>query len=495
MLDAATFAQEPTPPPAEAPVLLLPQDAAVETILRWKENPVAFVEEVFGAEDPVVIEEWQKRALRSVVTEDRISIRSGHGVGKSAFLAWVIIWFMATRYPVKVAATAPSAHQLYDVLWSEIRYWLRRALPIVQNQFIIKSDMIELVGGGSETFAVARTSRKENPDALQGFHSPNMLFIVDEASGVDEVIFEVAGGAMSTRFAKQILTGNPTNTKGYFARSQKVDSPFYKMKVSCYDSTRVDPKYIESMREEYGEDSSVFKVRVLGEFPSQDDEVLIPLHLVEAAVNRDVFTAWNERPVWGLDVARYGMDRSCLVERYPRAILREPIIFKGLDTMELCGRVVNEYETAPPARKPTAIYVDVIGLGAGVFDRLAELKLPAIAVNVSEVPAFTLDNVFRLRDELWMTALRWFETRQVAILNSPPLIGELTSVRKKYTSSGKMRLESKDDYKKRGNRSPDVADAFVLTFAYQSSVGQGVTRGVTSDWGTPISRYVAGALP
>ncbi|RPJ29568.1 MAG: hypothetical protein EHM33_00440 [Chloroflexi bacterium] len=488
MLDAASFAAPDLVSPVELP-------SPEQTILRWRNDPVAFVEEVFGAADPVEIENWQKQALTAVVTEDRLSIRSGHGVGKSAFLAWTIIWFMATRYPVKVAATAPSAHQLYDVLWSEVRYWLRRAIPAVANQFIVKSDMIELVGGGSETFAVARTSRKENPDALQGFHSPHMLFIVDEASGVDDIIFEVAGGAMSTRSAKQILTGNPTNTKGYFARSQRPDSPFYKMKVSCHDSTRVDPKYIESMREEYGEDSSVFKVRVLGEFPSQDDEVLIPLFLVESAVNREVFTAWNEKPVWGLDVARYGQDRSCLVERYPRAILREPVIYKGLDTMELCGRVVKEYEDAPEPRKPTTIYVDVIGLGAGVFDRLAELNLPVVAVNVSESPAFTLDNVFRLRDELWMTALRWFESRQVCVINHTPLIGELTSVRKSYTSSGKMRLESKDDYKKRGNRSPDVADAFVLTFAYQSAVGAGISKSTLSNWKTPISRYVEGSAP
>jgi hypothetical protein len=217
--------------------------------------------------------------------------------------------------------------------------------------------------------------------------------------------------------------------------------------------------------------------------------------LVEAAVTRDVFTAWNEKPVWGLDVARYGQDRSCLVERFPRSILRDPIVYKNLDTMELCGRVVKEYEEAAAARKPTAIYVDVIGLGAGVFDRLHELHLPVIAVNVSESPAFTLDNVFRLRDELWMTALRWFETRQVTLVNSPPLIAELTTVRKSYTSSGKMRLESKDDYKKRGNKSPDVADAFVLTFAYQSSVGSGITKSYASDWGKPLSRYVEGTIP
>jgi hypothetical protein len=490
MLDALQFVNSET-----ATVAGFQPSTPESTILRWREDPVSFVEEVFGPEEAVVIEAWQRQALCSIVTEDRISIRSGHGVGKSALLAWIIIWFMATRYPVKVAATAPSAHQLYDVLWSEVRYWLRRSLPIIQNQFIVKSDMIELQGGGSETFAVARTSRKENPDALQGFHSPHMLFIVDEASGVDDIIFEVAGGAMSTKGAKQLLTGNPTNTKGYFARSQRPDSPFYKMKVSCHDSTRVDPKYITSMAEEYGEDSSVFKVRVLGEFPSQDEEVLIPLHLVEAAVTRDVFTAWNEKPVWGLDVARYGQDRSCLVERFPRSILRDPVIYKNLDTMELCGRVVKEYEEAAAARKPTAIYVDVIGLGAGVFDRLHELHLPVIAVNVSESPAFTLDNVFRLRDELWMTALRWFETRQVTLVNSPPLIAELTTVRKSYTSSGKMRLESKDDYKKRGNKSPDVADAFVLTFAYQSSVGSGITKSYASDWGKPLSRYVEGTIP
>ena len=151
---------------------------------------------------------------------------------------------------------------------------------------------------------------------------------------------------------------------------------------------------------------------------------------------------------------------------------------------------MNEWNITEDNIRPTQIFVDVIGMGAGVVDRLLELGLPAVGINVAESPMILQDNVFRLRDELWMNGLRWFETRAVKIVNHPPLIRELTAVRKGFTSSGKMRVESKDDMKKRLLRSPDVADAFNLTFAY----GAGVMTGAVSktDWSKPIVRESAG---
>ena len=328
-------------PPSDTPVLTVTPSQptqAQQRLIRWRDDPSGFVREVFACEPDV----WQVEALIAIRDKNKISIKSGHGVGKSAFLAWLVIWWLSTRYPSKIACTAPSAHQLFDVLWSEIGTWLRKAIPEIREQFIVKSDKIELVGGGSETFAVARTSRKESPDALQGFHSPNMLFLVDECSGVDDVIFQVASGAGSTEGSKMVLTGNPTRTSGYFAKSHEVDSLFHRMTVSCLDARMVSRSWIEEMKTDWGEDSAVYKVRVLGEFPDSDSDALIPLDLVLDAVNRDIVQATTQT-VWGVDVARYGADRSCLVKRYPHAVLDMPQVWSGLSTMELTGRIVNEW--------------------------------------------------------------------------------------------------------------------------------------------------------
>jgi len=475
----------------EEPLKVLPprdmEREAHAKILRWRNDPEAFVREVFGA-DP---DTWQVEALNNIGNNDRVSIKSGHGVGKSALLSWLLIWWLSTRYPAKVACTAPSSHQLYDVLWAEVRYWLRKAIPEIASQFVLKSDMIELVGGASETFAVARTSRKESPDSLQGFHSPNMLFLVDECSGVPDVIFQVASGAMSTVGAKQMLTGNPTRATGYFAKSHDIDSNFVKMTVSSETAKMVSPGWIQEMKDDWGEDSEVYRIRVLGEFPKSDSEALIPLDLVLEATERNIIQPL-EKPIWGLDVARYGMDRSVLMQRRTHAVTDEPDIWSGLSTMELVGRVVNKYNNLNERDRPSQIFVDVIGIGAGVTDRLIEMGLPAVGINVSESPMLLADNVFRLRDELWMQALKWLETRAVQIINCPPLIKELTSVHKGYTSSGKMRIESKDDTKKRVGRSPDLADAFVLTFSYGAGLAQGAFSSRHSDWSIPINREAAG---
>ena len=295
-----------------------------------------------------------------------------------------------------------------------------------------------------------------------------MLFIIDEASGVDDIIFEVGRGAMSSKGAKTIMTGNPTRTNGYFYNAFHSMKAFWKtMKVACADSTQVSTQYIEECKEEYGEDSNAFRVRVLGEFPVEGDDVIIPLHLVESAVTREI-EAFGEE-VWGLDVARFGDDRNALAKRRGN-VLTEPVkAWKNKDTMQTTGIVVNEYNEAK--NKPIVIFVDVIGFGAGVVDRLSEQGLPVQGINVAELPAFG-DKFMRMRDELWWEAREWFRKMDCHIPDDGPLIAELTLPTYTYTSGGKIKAEGKDEIKKRTaktagsmGKSPDLADALCLTFA------------------------------
>ncbi len=437
---------------------------AQDTILRWRANPVAFVTELLG----VTPEKWQAECLQAIAVEDRISIRSGHGVGKSALDAWVILWFLSTRYPAKVACAAPTQHQIQDVLWSELGMWHRRMPQAFRDQFGMQNSQqamrFYLNDAPGESFAVGRSGSKSNPEALQGFHSENMLFILDEASGIDDIVFEVAGGALSTKGSKILMTANPTRSSGYFYNSHHVNRDmWHSLVVSCHDSTRVDPSYPEQIAREYGIDSNVYRVRVLGEFPTADDDTLMPLELVEAAKCRDVQVTERLMPVWGLDVARYGDCETVLAKRQGNT-LHEIRGWNKRDLMEVSGILLAEYEDTPSDLRPAEILIDAVGLGAGVLDRCRELSLPVRGINVGET-ASGRDRYANLKAELWWRAREWFDQKDVRICDSDKLIGQLCTVKYNFTSTGKIKVEGKEDMQRRGLRSPDYADAFVLTFA------------------------------
>jgi len=375
---------------------------------------------------------------------------------------------MTCYYPAKVPCTAPTLHQLKDILWAELSKWHQRMPEELRSQFRIKSSDQDMrvvnVHAPESSFAVGRAGRKDNPEALQGFHEDNLLFIIDEASGIDEIVFEVAQGALSTEHSKVLMTANPTRTSGYFFDSHhKMRHRWHAMKVSCTDSSRVSQTYITDVSTAYGEDSNVYRVRVLGEFPKSEDDVVIPLELCEAAVSRDIEVIDTYSPIWGVDVARFGDDSTALAKRRANAVLEPVKIWKKRDTMEVAGLVLKEYEETDSDLLPSSILVDVIGIGAGVVDRLRELGLPARGINVGESASGY--NYNRLRDELWWRARTWFDEKQCRIPDDGRLIGELSTVKYKVTSTGKIQVESKDDMKKRGLKSPDVADAFCLTFA------------------------------
>ena len=434
--------------------------AAAATIRKWRrEGPARFAIDALGA-DPT---EQQLEAGRRLVKDRRVAIRSGHGTGKSSFAAWAVLWFLLTHFPARVPATAPTGHQLSDILWSEIAKWLRilrERFPQIADEIAWKSETVELVAAPRESFAVARTSRKENPEALQGFHSENMLFLIDEASGVPEEVFQVAEGALSTEGAYVLMMANPTRMEGYFYDAHhKMRESWACLHWNGEDSPLVSRAYVEDMARKYGTESAIYRIRVRGDFAGNPDGI-IPLDLIEGAIGRDIKPHGDI--VWGLDVARFGADRTALAKRRGSALIEPLQAWTGKDTMQTAGMVLLEYESAK--EKPVAIYVDVIGIGAGVVDRMDELGLPVVGINVAESPAVR-DRYNRLRDELWFKAREWFEARDVTIPADEALIAELTLPTYKLLSNGKIQVEGKDELKKRGVTSPDLADAFCLTFA------------------------------
>lgn len=430
----------------------------VDLITAWKNDPVKFVKEALKA-DP---DTWQCEALSSVLSNDRITVRSGHGVGKTAFNAWLILWWLVTHYPARIPCTAPTASQLEDTLWPEVRKWSLNLPPYLKSQIEITASHIRLAAAPSQSFAVAKTASKDRPEALQGFHEENMLFLIDEASGVPDIVFETAQGSLSTKGAKIVMTGNPTRASGYFFNSHQ-SSRWYKIVVSSLDAKQATQEFALDIKQQYGEDSNVYRVRVLGEFPTGDDDGVIPLALAEDASYREIIP--SGKVVWGLDVARFGDDRTVLCKRHG-SVVKPLVCWQGKDIMQTASIVADEYkrlETAFRDELPEEIVVDVIGLGAGVADRLRELGLPVIECNVSESPS-SKDKFMRLRDELWWHVREWLESRNAKLPDDDELINELATPRYSIPN-GKIIVERKSDLKKRGLRSPDKADSLCLTFA------------------------------
>ena len=459
----------------------------IDFIKLYRTDPVLFVKEVLGVQP----DEWQKDFLNAVASGERkISIRSGHGVGKSTTASWAMLWFLLTRYPVKVVVTAPTSAQLYDALFAELKRWVKELPPTIQDLLDVKQERIELKASSTEAFISARTSRAEQPEALQGVHSENVMLVADEASGVPEAVFEAAAGSMSGHNALTILLGNPVRSSGFFFETHnRLKDEWWTKRVSCEDSARVSQEYIDDMKSRYGEESNAYRIRVLGEFPRSDDDTIIPMELLESAKHRDT-RAYEDAPIiWGLDVARFGSDSSVLCKRQSN-VVHTLERWRNLDLMQLTGAVVAQYEACDHKSRPAEILVDSIGLGAGVVDRLIELKLPARGINVSESPAMG-GTYLNLRAELWHKAKAWLEKRDCKIPNNEDLIGELATVRYTFTSNGKIKIESKDDIRKRGLKSPDMADAFVLTFASDAAT---ISWGSNNSWGKPLKRLIRGLV-
>lgn len=450
----------------------------------YRNDPVAFVRHVLSA-SPLP---WQEDFLRAIARgERRISVRAGHGVGKSTVCSWALIWHMTTRYPQKAVVTAPTSAQLFDALYSELKAWINKLPPVLRESFEVFSDRVVLKGAPESSFISARTSSSERPEALAGVHSEHVLLVVDEASAVPEPVFEAAAGSMSGHSATTILISNPTRNSGLFYKTHHdLASDWFRMHVGCRDNPLVSSDFISQIAATYGESSNAFRIRVLGEFALADDDTLIPAELVDGALDRDVTVSPVEPMVYGLDVARFGTDRTALCKRKGNVVL-EVRHWGGLDLMQTVGAVLNEAKKDSPAE----ICVDTIGLGSGVADRLREMGLNVRDVNVSESSAMN-PNANRLRDELWLSVKDWLSTRAVKLPKDETLRHELVAPRYTFTSAGKVQVESKDAMKRRGMRSPDLADSLCLTFAGQAAM----VGGRASAWvpGKPLRRNIRGVV-
>lgn len=468
----------PAPPAPKVPKAI--DNPYHQWLERYQLQPVLFVQEVFGVEpDP-----WQREVLEAYGSRKhrRMSIRSGHGVGKTTVLAWIILHHALTRFPQKTVCTAPTTAQLFDALMAETKAWLKKLPPGLQSMYEVKADRVELVAAPEESFIAFRTSSPEKPEALAGVHSAHVLLVADEASGIPEAIYEAASGSMSGHNALTILAGNPVRTSGLFFDTHNnadIAKMWWLKHVSCHDSPRCTPDFFADMNARYGEGSNAYRVRVLGEFPLAEANVVIPYENLQAALTRDV------RPqvvhaIWGLDCGE-SQDPSALAKRKGNVLEEKTKEFRCEDEiMRAVAWVKGEWDATPKIERPSEINVDSIGIGSGVASRLRELGLPARSINVSETAPMK-EQFMRLRDELWWKGREWFAKRDCNIAGDEKLAAELGRPTYEPQPNGKTKVEAKKDTKKRTKtRSPNRADAFLLTLASDAITAAGTDPAPTS---------------
>jgi len=323
------------------------------------------------------------------------------------------------------------------------------------------SEAIRIKGAEQTQFAVARTARPEKPEALQGFHAPHLLFVIDEASGVPDAVFEVAQGALPSPNSRVVMTSNPTMLTGYFyeAFHRQRDS-WTRLTFSAEDSPIVAPEYCKEMADKYGRDSDIYKVRVLGEFPSASVMQLIPLPVVQDALGRHLrLDQYGHMPViLGCDVSYYGDDKSVV---YLRQGLRSSELWSGreVDTVTFANLIARLWRE----HKADACFIDITGWGAGVVDTLRNLGFQPQGVPFGS-QAGDAGRFANRRAEMWWLLKEWLEGGGV-LPDDSDLKDDLIGPQYFYTPNGKIALERKEDMKKRGLSSPDKADALALTFA------------------------------
>ena len=440
--------------------LHVPQEIA-DQFGSYRDDPVGFCGEVLGVESATrrsTGEAYQLAVLEDVVEHPRVAVRSGHGVGKSAIDAWAAVWWLLTRPYSRVVVLAPEfSRQIRAILFSEIRKWVRRStVPLPLN--VMASRV--LVQGHGEEWSATGMSTAGDPDRLEGFHAEGgVLVIADEMKGIPAGAFDAVQGAL-TGFedSRLLVTSVPGGAgAGPFWNACQDAERWRLHHIPSTDSSLVSEAWTRDRSEDWGELSPLYQTRVLGEFADAGEGVLFPLSLLEAATNREPEGAVEVHAL-GVDVARsLAGDRNCVVRHRADGRVEVLKTWHSTDLMETADAVMR----AVALSGATNIAVDVGGVGAGVADRLKELRH-----NVTDVHfggAANDPKRFRnKRAELFWNLREALETGAVALPKDDELAADLSALRYVFTQDGRIQIESKDDCRKRLGRSPDRADAVAL---------------------------------
>lgn len=474
--------------------MIIPQDVSEARdamsfwLKRWYRDPLAYVLECVGD----VPTHQQAEVLKAFQHHNFVAVKSGHGIGKTRLEGWIANWWLDTR-ALRVPITGPAGDQLNNVVWPEVVGVCKRKWEWLSRQYDSTTEELKYREHPENWRAILRTARQDNNDALQGFHQ--VLFILDEGSGIRDEIFEVAEGAFGDPGNYALMMGNPTKTSGYMWNVFHQKSYWYPMSFSSEDTltdteyhyTYVDPigevqvlssrgrqtrEWVASMRQKYGLTSNVYKYRVLGEFANKGGD-----QLIEERWMKNVFIpgVLHERKEYkrrmGIDPAWTGEDDTgCVIREGDRVLHAES--WHGFDLVESFNRLKVLWDEW----KVDVGHIDTVGVGAGLYDMFRHalyrggIGYPVIRVHCSERAPEDKDGACKsLRDWLWWKSRKFFRTRSVRFSGLPEDVAwkqlrvELLEPTYKI-ANGKVLAESKDEMKGRGLKSPNLADALNLTF-------------------------------
>jgi len=416
-----------------------------------------------------------EEAVTSPIQEARTS---GHGIGKSACVSWIIDWAQSTMPDTKGVVTANTETQLKTKTWAELAKWHR--LSLTKTLFRMTATARFSVDPEHEkTWRIDMVPwSAKNTEAFAGLHNKGrrILIVFDEASAIEDVIWETTEGALTDKNTQIIWVafGNPTRNSGRFRDCFSGGRFAHRWNSAAIDSREVsitNKDQLQRWIEDYGEDHDFVRVRVRGMFPRIDATSFISHDLASEAAFRTLPERNEAALVLGVDVARYGDDASVIYPRRGRdARSYQPRVFRGLSTTQLAMEVYNAFAEL----QATAIFVDGGGVGGGVVDQLLRMNAPVFEVQFgSKANTFHPNDpsakYLNKRAEIWGAMKAWLKTgcipEEVPGLENT-LLDELSAPTYTYSREDYLQLESKRDMRRRGVASPDAADALACTFAF-----------------------------
>jgi hypothetical protein len=434
-------------------------------LLLWSDDHVLAIESLFD----VTLTNQQKNLVRLAKDQTaRVAVSSCTGSGKTSCLSMLTFLYLMILPDCRILITAPTSNHLERVFYAELNKWHRKMPPEFQCLFDITLRRISYKSKQLVHFASLVTASVDNAEALAGGHSDNYIIMADEASGIEESAFDILLGTLSTGAGGRFIqVSNPQRSSGrFFEIFQRDLGSWHKLFFSAFDSPNVNKEWIEEMRDTYGEDSDIYRMRVLGQFPRVGVSQFISSDVIEDAIELSIDPrSYQSFPkLMGCDIARFGDDLSAIVIRQGPKVI-DIKTYRGLDTMEVSGKIIElqSYHSC------ATIFIDSIGVGAGTADRCRQLGLPIKDVVVSNKS--TEPNIYsNVRAQLWGKMREWLEAGGVdlpkdATAGDKNLAAQLSSMVYGYNVKMQLQLLSKRDLKKLGYASPDIADALSFTFA------------------------------
>jgi len=437
--------------------------------LYWSKfvfDPVGFVVNVIGANP----QGWQRAFLEDIAkpgTIIRNAVKSCHGPGKTALLAWLILWWICTRPYPRIPCTAPTEHQLNDKLWPELHKWMRRSRGELWRWFEWEKTRFFLREKPQEWFAVARVARVMKVGSLgaeawgmQGFHSDHLLFLVDEASGVHDAVYGAIEGALSTDTeVKVVAAGNPNIPAGWFHKAFTKHQGLWNLRTVSYnDSPKVSNKWANEMIESYGMRHPWVQVKVLGEFPDLLENGLFSYVMIDAAMERTV-SRLGKRSI-GIDVARFGDNNTVFTFVEDGQVVNYKQ-YSGLPTDE----TALEAEYAVREFDADFCVVDSEGVGAGVTDVLVKLVRDHKCKVIEWHGSFSANDdekFINARSESFWLYRDALVNGDVGLMQSDKLARQASAVRYGFDTRGRIKLERKEKIKEMIGESPDELDSSCL---------------------------------